>query len=186
VSENTHADPLGQALELAFRFLNRRDRTVSEVREHLAAREVAEPVAEAAIAELRDTGYLDDVRYTRLFTEDKRTLEQWGSGRIRRTLLGRGIERELMDQALADADANSNVEADAWADADPANPDGDSGPRDELGRALDLLRRRFPVAPQDRRERDRALGMLLRKGYESELAVEAVAAYARGSGGWEG
>ena len=45
--------------------------------------------------------------------------------------------------------------------------------------ALVLLRRRFPEPPTGRRERDRAMGMMLRKGYDSELAVEALAAYAR-------
>jgi regulatory protein len=45
------------------------------------------------------------------------------------------------------------------------------------------LRRRFPEPPEDRRERNRALGMLMRKGYESELALDALAAYARGDWG---
>jgi regulatory protein len=57
---------------------------------------------------------------------------------------------------------------------------GAGGPQSELDRALGLLRRRFPDPPQDRRDRNRALGMLLRKGYESELALDALAAYARG------
>ena len=35
-------------------------------------------------------------------------------------------------------------------------------------------------SPADRRERERALGVLLRKGYESELALDALSAYARG------
>ena len=49
----------------------------------------------------------------------------------------------------------------------------------ELARALELLGRRFPEPPRERRDRDRALGMLLRKGYEHELAVDAVNAHAR-------
>ena len=49
----------------------------------------------------------------------------------------------------------------------------------ELDRALALLRRRFPSPPRDRRERDRALGVLIRKGYDSELALDALAAHAR-------
>jgi hypothetical protein len=42
-----------------------------------------------------------------------------------------------------------------------------------------ILRRRFPVAMQARRDRDRALGVLLRKGYEEEVAIEALAIHAR-------
>jgi regulatory protein len=101
---------------------------------------------------LREQGYLDDARFARLFAADKRTLEGWGSDRIRRTLAGRGIDRDLIDAALAAGGA----------------PDA------ERERALELLRRRFPTPPAERRDRDRALGFLLRKGYDSELALEAL------------
>jgi SOS response regulatory protein OraA/RecX len=45
----------------------------------------------------------------------------------------------------------------------------------ELLRAVGVLVRRFGRAPVDRRERERALGVLLRKGYDSELALDALA-----------
>jgi regulatory protein len=149
----------GRALEFAYRYLNRRERTVSETREHLLGREVDEREADAAIAELTDQGYLDDGRYARVFAQDKRELEQWGSERIRRALIERGIERELVDETLAGVVDEGATEHE---------------------RALALLRRRFPEPPRDRRERDRALGVLLRKGYDPELAMEALGGYARG------
>ena len=37
-----------------------------------------------------------------------------------------------------------------------------------------LLRRRFPDPPATPRDRDRALGVLVRKGYELELAHDAI------------
>ncbi len=150
-------DPLEQALSVAYRYLNRRERTVAEMRRHLARAAPDERTVEAAIAVLAEQGYLDDSRFARLFAEDKRELEQWGRERIERTLLERGIDRELIGQALAGTDEEP-----------------------ELERALGLLRRRFPSPPRDRRERDRALGVLLRKGYDSELALDALTAYARG------
>jgi regulatory protein len=159
---------LQKALDLGYAYLNARDRTVSEVRRHLERRGVSEELADAAIQTLGRQGFLDDGRYAQLFVTDKRALEQWGSERIRRGLLSRGIERQLVEAALADT-------------PDPAaGDDGEGGPLSELDRALSLLRRRFPDPPQDRRDRNRALGMLLRKGYESELALDALAAYARG------
>jgi regulatory protein len=143
------------ALALAYSYLNRRDRTVSEMQRHLQARGCGVEETEAAIESLAEHGYLDDVRYARLFAEDKRDLEQWGSERIQRTLLERGINRDLVEQALA------------------------SGAReDEISRAVALLQRRFPSPPRKRRERERALGVLLRKGYGTELALDALAAYA--------
>jgi regulatory protein len=156
---------LQKALDLAYAYLNPRDRTVGEVRQHLQRRGVSEDLIETAARSLGEQGFLDDTRFARLFVADKRTLEQWGSERIRRTLLSRGIDRHLADAALAE---------------EPA-PEGDDGePETELDRALALLRRRFPDPPQDRRDRNRALGMLMRKGYESELALDALAAHARG------
>ncbi len=155
---------LQKALDLAYAYLNPRDRTVGEVRQRLQRRGVSEEQIETAIRILGEQGFLDDSRFARLFVADKRALEQWGSDRIRRTLLSRGIDRHLADAALAEE----------------AAPEGDDAePESELDRALALLRRRFPDPPQDRRDRNRALGMLLRKGYESELALDALAAHAR-------
>ena len=144
-------------LELAYRYLNRRDRTEGEVRRHLAGKGVEPGAAEDAIATLCDQGYLDDARYARLFAEDKRTLEGWGTERIRGTLALRGIDRELIDAA---------VQADGGAGA-------------EMDRALEILRLRFPSPPRERRDRDRALAVLLRKGYDTELALDALTAHAR-------
>jgi regulatory protein len=159
---------LQKALDLGYAYLNARDRTVSEVRRHLERRGVSEELADAAIQTLGRQGFLDDGRYAQLFVTDKRALEQWGSERIRRGLLSRGIDRQLVEAALAEA-------------PDPApGDDGEGEPVSELDRALGLLRRRFPDPPRDRRDRNRALGMLLRKGYESELALDALSAYARG------
>jgi regulatory protein len=149
---------------LAYAYLNSRDRTVGEVRQRLQRRGVSEELTERAIEILGGQGFLDDTRFARLFVADKRALEQWGSERIRRGLLSRGIDRDLVDAALAE---------------EPDSEGDDQEPESELDRALTVLRRRFPEPPEDRRDRNRALGMLLRKGYESELALDALAAYAR-------
>jgi regulatory protein len=150
-------DPLGRALALAYRQLARRERTVSEVRTYLLGRGAEAGVTDAAIDELREQRYLDDARFARAFVEDKRALAQWGTERIRRGLQERGIDRELVDAALATTGEDQT---------------------DELERALALLRARFSHAPRDRRERERALGLLVRRGYEYELAVDAIRAYA--------
>jgi regulatory protein len=144
-----------RALAAAYAYLNRRERTESELRAHLEARELTEDEVQAAVTELTELGYLDDARYASLFVQDKRALEGWGAERIRRGLHERGVDRGLIEAALA-------------AEA----------PEQELDRALELLRRRFPQPPSDRRDRDRALGMMIRKGFDSELALDALTAYA--------
>src|SRR5437016_118934 len=90
-----------EALELAYRYLNRRERTVAEVRRYLIARGIEPGEVEAAIRELAEQGVLDDARFARLFVQDKRTLEHWGADRIRRGLESRGIDRELTEASLA-------------------------------------------------------------------------------------
>jgi regulatory protein len=147
---------LQHALDVAYRFLGRRDRTVAEVRERLGAEEIEAEVVDDAIAELTRQGYLDDARYAHRFAEDRRTLDAWGAERIERRLLAVGVESALIAAAL-----------------------GERGAAEELEAALAVLRRRFPRAPADDRDRDRALGLLVRKGYDLDLAYDAVRAYER-------
>jgi recombination protein RecA len=88
--------------------------------------------------------------------EDRRHLDQWGAERIEQRLLAAGIEPELIASALSE-----------------------QGPEAELEAAIAVLRHRVPEPPRTARESDRALGLLLRRGYELELAHDAIRAYAR-------
>ncbi len=148
---------LQAALDLSFRFLGHRDRTVTEVRRHLERRSVAQGVVDEAIAELERLDLLDDARFARRFAEDRRRLDAWGSERIERRLGELGVDRAIVSAALAE---------------DPGH--------DELGTAVNLLRRRFRWPPAEDRERERALGLLARRGYDLELAYDAVRAFEHG------
>jgi regulatory protein len=149
-------DSRDRALDLAYRYLGQRDHTVAEMRRYLEGKRVDPATIDYAVAELTEQGYLDDARYARRFAEDRRELDQWGAERIERKLLVAGVERALVEAALADQEAE-----------------------DELHAAVALLRRRFPAPPADDRERNRALGVLVRKGYELELAHDAIRAFER-------
>ena len=153
---------LERALEIAYRFLTKRERTTAEVGRRLEREGFGAETIAQALAGLHDAGTLDDHRFARLFTEDKREFEQWGSERIRDALIERGVDSETVAAVL---------------DAGVTEPGATS--QGERERALALLRRRFPEPPRIRRDRDRALGMLLRKGYDPDLAVETLSAYAR-------
>ena len=88
----TDPERLQHALDLAYRFLGHRDRTVAEVRERLTAERVEPAVVEEAVEELRHLGYLDDARYAQRFAEDRRTIDAWGAERIERRLLAVGVD----------------------------------------------------------------------------------------------
>ncbi|HVE68245.1 MAG TPA: RecX family transcriptional regulator [Solirubrobacteraceae bacterium] len=149
-------DRLQQALDLAYRHLAKRDRTEMEVRRHLEARGVDPATAGSALAELERQGYVDDARYARRFAEDRRTLDSWGTERIEQRLLSVGVAPEIVVVAVS------------------TQP-----PEAELDAAVELLRRRFPEPPEDDRARNRALGLLVRRGYDLELAHDAIRALAR-------
>jgi regulatory protein len=151
---------LQHALDLAFRYLSRRDRTVLEMRRYLEGKRVEPDAIEAALAELGAQGYLDDPRFARQFAEDKRLLEEWGADRIERRLAALGVPSEIVRAAVSARDHAAELEA-----------------------AGELLRRRFPALGGDPREQQRALGVLVRKGYDVELAWDAIRAHARGDAG---
>ena len=148
---------LQHALDLSYRYLGFRDRTVLEVRRHLEAKRVEPDTIEQAVAELVELGYLDDARFAQRFVEDRRTLDHWGNERIERKLVASGVDAGLVAAALAGGDA-----AESQFDA-----------------ALAILTRRFRTPPETDRDRDRALGFLVRKGYELETAYDAIRAYGR-------
>ena len=145
-----------RALDDAYRHLGRRDRTVAEMRRHLERRRAEPDAIEAAIAELLRIGYLDDARYARRFTEDRRALDGWGPDRIARKLAQVGVASEHVEAALAER-----------------------GPQDDLDAAVELLCRKLRAVPEDDRERERALGLLVRRGYALELSYDAVRAFMR-------
>ena len=145
---------LQQALELGYLHLGKRDRTEAEVRRHLAARDVDEASIDGALEALLRQGYVDDARYARVFAEDRRSLDAWGPERIERRLLALGVEPDLVAAALSTRDGEGELEA-----------------------AVALLRRRLRAIPATDRERDKALRILAGKGYDLDLAYDAVRAF---------
>jgi regulatory protein len=146
-----------RALEAALRALAARERTEHELRAFLERRKAEPHVVDDVIAAVRAEGLVDDAGYARRFAEDRRLLDRWGSERIARDLERRGVERELVEQALAGQDR-----------------------QEELALAVELLGRRFPLPFDGDRERDKAWRMLVRRGYEPELAYAAVRLHEQG------
>ena len=153
-------EALDGVLQRAYRYLGHRDRTSDEVRRYLVGKGATDELAEAAVQELQSQGYVDDARFARQFAEDRRHLDAWGNERIERRLRDLGVAREHVAAALAQTAEG------------------------ELDAAVELLRRRFPAPPESDRDRDRALGLLVRRGYALELAYDAIRTHAREAAAW--
>ncbi len=159
-SEERALDPqarLQDALDAAYRHLSRRERTEAELRRHLEHRRVEPSTIEEALAALREQGYADDIGYARRFAEDRRKLDGWGADRIERRLATLGVAPEHISAAISAQDADG-----------------------ELAAALSVLEQRLAAAPADDRERGKALGLLVRRGYDLTIAHDAIRAFERG------
>lgn len=151
------ADPevrLQHARDVAWAALNRREHTEAELQRALERKRCAPEEVGTVIGELVEGGFVDDAAYAQRFAEDRRHLDGWGAERIERRLRAAGVERHHIEAAI---------------ESQPAGAERDA--------ALAYLRRRFPVAPEDPRDRNRALGILVRKGYELELSLDVIRAY---------
>ena len=144
-----------KAFDVAWRFLAQRDRTEAEVRRHFVTKRVDPGFVEEVVAALLEGGYIDDAAFAGRFAADRRNLDQWGADRIERRLKELGVDRHLIQAAIG------------------------AGEHDELGAACELLARRFPAAPETPRDLERALGFLVRKGYDLELAHDALRRHAQ-------
>ena len=151
------SDPRQRAFERALKSISVRERTSAEVKQFLQRCGYESDVIADVVRSLQEEGLVDDAGYARRFAEDRRLLDSWGNERIARDLERRGVERELVEQALAG-----------------------HGSEDELAVAVELLDRRFRLPFDGDRERDKAWRMLVRRGYEPDLAYEAVRRHEQG------
>ena len=157
--EDRLADPelrLERAREIAWGALNRREHTVAELEAVLERKRVEPEMTAAVLAELQAGGWLDDAGYAQRFAEDRRNLDGWGSERIARRLRSLGVAAEHVAAAVGARESD-----------------------DEMAAAVDLLRRRFPQPPETPRDVQRALGVLVRKGYDLDLAYDALRRHAK-------
>jgi regulatory protein len=149
------AERAPDAFEVALAALRRRERATAELGAWLAKRGYRSEEIEATITRLTEVGELDDERFARRYAEDKRELRGWGAERVREALASRGIPSALVEAAL---------------EPDPHDA--------QVLRASDLLARRGHPLDADP-DRARALGYLTRRGYEYEVAYEAIRLAAR-------
>lgn len=144
-----------EAFDRGLEALAHKERTTAELVAWLAERGFGRDEVEAAVSRLIETRALDDERFAHEFAADKRELRGWGPERIRAALATRGLEAALIDAAV-----------------------GGEAHDEQLERAIALLERRGDP-PTDERARARALGYLARRGFENEVAYDAVRGFER-------
>lgn len=100
LSEIGYQDDIRKAYNTAIQYLSRRMRSETEVRKHLAEKEIEEPVILEVIHKLYDYQFLNDEEYAKAFVRTQMNTSDKGSGLIRRELREKGISQNIIDEAL--------------------------------------------------------------------------------------
>jgi len=91
------------ALDLSYRLLSVRDRTVRELEKALANEGIVDrEIVDVVIDRLRSNGYLDDRRLTDSFIEYMLAHKPSGPYLVRAKLRKLGVDEELIEEAIAD------------------------------------------------------------------------------------
>jgi regulatory protein len=139
---------LAQARERALRLLGYRERSEKELRTRLRDDGYPQTVVHRVSARMVETGLLDDERFARSWARARAT-GGYGPSRVSRELGDKGVDTELIAEAVREA----------FADQDP------------VARARAIL---GSAPPRTRSERDRAIRKLLRRGFSLSTALVAL------------
>ena len=129
--------------ERALRHLARRDHSRAELARKLVAHGDADEI-DAVIERMGELGLQSDTRYAEAFVRGK--AGRFGASRLRSELARRGIDRDLIDEAIAGECVES-----------------------EADRARAVLRGRFTEPPADAREWARQARFLQTRGFAPDL-----------------
>lgn len=127
----------------AMRMLSLRARSRREVDDALRALGIRDAIRLGLVAELEESGFIDDARFAREFVSVKKDVRRLGPHRLRADLKKLGVNRAVVDRALT---TFSPDEQEAMARALVARQVGDGDVSEKVLR--------------------RIMGMLTRKGYD--------------------
>ena len=142
-----------QAKEKALALIAKKDRTVAEVKRHLVRQKVDPGIIELVIVDLQRLKLLDDRAFAKRWIEMRLDYPA-GKAKFAEDLANKGVEEPIITQVL-----------------------DEFGEQLESGRAAaNLLRKQAHryVNLEERKARQRMYGLLARRGFDGETAVEAV------------
>lgn len=100
ISQLEAIDERHKAFDYAVRFLGYRPRSIAEIRRKLQQRDVDDVVIEEVIQRLTELGYVDDLAFAEFWIRDRETFRPRGPMALRAELREKGIDNQIIDQAL--------------------------------------------------------------------------------------
>ena len=152
-SDDLDADPEQVARTIVLRKLTAQSRTRAELERALRSKEVPEEAAAAVLDRMGEVGLVDDAAFARDWVASRQQRRHLSRTALRRELQTKGVDRDVIDEALADV-----------------------GGADEHRAALDLARRRAaPMAGLPREVAYRRLGgVLARRGFSASVTARVL------------
>ncbi len=91
-----------QAVERAINYLSFRPRSQAEVRRYLRKKETPPDIIEAVLERLNRLDYVNDRAFASFWVENRDQFNPRGSQALRNELRLKGVEREVIDEAVSD------------------------------------------------------------------------------------
>lgn len=136
-----------KAINTALNFLSYRQRSEREIRNRLKEKGYEENYIERAIFFCKDQNYIDDEAFAISFVKDKINLNKLGNNRLKRELMLKGIDEDIIESVLV-----------KYED-------------DEYERALKIATKKYSTYREDDRNKiyRKLGGFLQRKGYSFDI-----------------
>ncbi|MEL4357457.1 MULTISPECIES: regulatory protein RecX [unclassified Luteococcus] len=97
------------AREIALRRLTMRDHSRQELDEALAAKDVSDDVRAELLDRFEEVGLVNDQNFAEQWTRARRSSRKLSKAAVRRELQRKGVEREVIEEALEPIDHDSEV-----------------------------------------------------------------------------
>jgi regulatory protein len=149
-------------MEAAAAFLALRPRSTTETTRRLEHLGYPPSLVEEVVTRLVEVGYLDDEVFARTWVESRDRARPRGETALRRELYLKGVERQLIDQVLAER-------LGAAQDGDPN--------MDAAAALLERKRSALSSEPDERKRRQKAYALLARNGFDPETCREVASSF---------
>ncbi len=137
------AEESHRATESALRLVSYRARSETEIRQRLSRKDFSAQAIDAAIAKMRDWGYINDQEFARQWVASRESHRPRSTRLMKRELASKGVDASTADRAVDEADI------------------------DDFRVALDLARKWMPRIDREdaQTKRRRLSGYLQRRGF---------------------
>ena len=152
--QDQHADPVEVAKQIILKQLSHSPKTRYQLAQVLAKRNVSPDAAAAALDRIAELGYIDDAAFARAWVESRHRSRGLAHSVLRRELTQRGVDRDLIEEALVEGVSVESERA--------------------VARALVDKKLRSMTGVADDAATRRLVGMLNRKGYSPGVAFAVV------------